>query len=67
MRYYGSSGVEEDTTKCIAEVISKEFSFHDVTYQCSYRRGYGVGGLFCKRHAKMYDKNKFSINIPTDL
>lgn len=42
-------GTPEDLTRCVVEVWSKG-AFR--SRQCSRKRGYGPGGLYCKQHAK---------------
>lgn len=60
IRYYGerfgSTGVKEDPTKCIAEVCGDRwyFSYH----QCTRKRGHGKDGLYCKIHDPERKKEK---------
>ena len=45
-------GNPEDKTKCFEEIGFEDY----VGRQCSRKRGYGPGGLYCKTHAKYYRK-----------
>ena len=47
------SGTLEDVNRCIEEVYNR---FNWGGRQCYRRRGHGYRGLFCKQHAKEYDK-----------
>jgi len=54
-RVYGScagnpKGIPEDKTKCIKEVWPSSGGW--IPYQCTRKRGYGKGRLYCKQHAK---------------
>lgn len=53
MRMYGNRlGMrKEDVTKCFEEVMDG-WHFH----QCYRKRGHGENGLYCKQHAKKYEK-----------
>lgn len=42
-------GRKEDLEKCVVEISNDFIS----GYQCSRKRGYGKGGLFCKQHSKI--------------
>lgn len=46
-------GRPEDETRCIEEVWPREIGW--IAYQCTRKRGYGPGGLYCKQHAKMIE------------
>ena len=45
-------GDPEDPTRCIEVVCGRNRSV--LTYQCSRKRGYGPGGLYCAQHAKRF-------------
>ncbi len=55
-------GTAEDTSRCIVAVYSGR-SF--IASQCRHKRGHGVGGLFCKQHAKRYP-NGTGLMVPED-
>ncbi len=59
MRVYGSwagneKGVSEDITRCIKKVFGDSF----INHQCSRKRGHGPEGLYCKQHAKNFNKEE---------
>lgn len=56
-------GTEEDITRCIVEVFDTRPPASN--YQCQRKRGFGVGGLYCKQHAKMLEKG-ISLYIPKE-
>ena len=41
-----------DVSKCAAIVAPVAHSYSD--WQCTFKNGHGIGGLFCKRHARIY-------------
>ena len=47
-------GTPEDNSRCVESVPDggRSCLFH----QCSFRRGHGPDGLYCKKHAKRYSK-----------
>ena len=47
-------GIPEDRTKCIESVFPHGRGV--VSQQCSFKRGHGKDGLYCKKHAKYYPK-----------
>jgi hypothetical protein len=47
-------GTPEDTSRCIERVPDGGRSC--LSHQCSFRRGHGPDGLYCKKHAKRYSK-----------
>lgn len=48
---YGFKGINKrDESKCAAEV----WGGHWHCFQCSRKPGHGLGGLFCKQHAKKH-------------
>lgn len=64
MRRYGYQNFPEDTDRCVVDVPDRS----SVTfYQCSRKRGYGPGGLYCKQHAKMVEQNPGSVSVPRDV
>ena len=59
-RHYGKwicdpKGRRENKNNCIWEIFPKG---HWTPYQCTRKRGYGPGGLYCKQHAKMVEADK---------
>jgi len=58
MRYYGNNKVPEDVERCAVEIKNWEGCLGNLTNrfadkrQCSYKRGYGVGGIYCRMHAR---------------
>lgn len=45
-------GCVENLSQCIEEVWGTPW----VPYQCKRKRGHGANGLFCRQHAKKYEK-----------
>lgn len=56
LRIYGNSVFrkKEDTSRCIVGIIRGFMS--DGYHQCGRKRGHGRDGLFCKQHAKKYER-----------
>lgn len=58
-RIYGQSaanrGKLEDPTRCVEEVWGNSRSDSFLSWQCSFKRGHGKEGLYCKKHAKKYE------------
>lgn len=70
MRRYGNDNWPEDKTRCIAECYDNQFGVvHGAILggeQCSRKRKYGPGGLFCKQHAKLMASEKGYVKVPKD-
>ena len=54
-------GTPEDVTRCVKEIWSRPHTF--VSGQCSRKRGYGPGGLYCKQHARRVNQSMVSYNV----
>ena len=58
MRDYGGSsykkGIKENITRCIVSISDPTGWGND--HQCSFKRGYGKEGLYCKNHANRIEK-----------
>ena len=64
MRRYGYQNFPEDITCCVADVPDRNSV---VFYQCCRKRGHGPGGLYCKQHGKMIERDPNSVNVPRDV
>ncbi len=52
---YGMSVRKEDITRCIASVSESGRYGSFSPHQCRFKRGYGKDGLYCKKHAEIYE------------
>ena len=59
LRIYGRwagnpQGIKENLTRCAEQVHESGRGIR--FYQCTRNRGYGPDGLYCKQHAKKYQR-----------
>ena len=63
MRHYGLPGrkLPEDPKRCVVETRDRSGWYPK---QCQRPRGHGLGGRFCRQHAKMYEQPGRRPDIP---